>query len=29
MAELSKIILPDGSTYDFKDAIARVSIPFG
>lgn len=29
MADISKITLPDGSTYDFKDAIARVSIPFG
>lgn len=29
MAEISKITLPNGSTYDFKDSIARVTIPFG
>ncbi len=29
MAEISKITLPNGDTYDFKDPIARVTIPFG
>lgn len=29
MAEISKITLPNGDTYDFKDPVARVTIPFG
>lgn len=29
MPDLASITLPDNNTYDFKDSIARVSIPYG
>lgn len=29
MADISSIVLPDGSSYDFKDTTARQAIPYG